>query len=134
MEENTEIYIADLPPIETISNNLTTFFDQEIRLNKENDILEQRKYPIKLIDECPPQNANKLLKTVDEYTVDSIQNEKKIEVNQIANSNIIVTKNEDSHEDLSRNDPEKVVPICDSEKAWHEENALARSIAFESIL
>ena len=48
MEENTVIARIDLTPIETVSNNSTILFDKEIRLNIENGIQDQRKYPIDL--------------------------------------------------------------------------------------
>lgn len=114
MEEIVVASIIELTPIETIGNNdstASTNYEFTFSTPKESRLLGQ-------------------MGDAENHSI-KVKYKTKIKPNQVG---IAVPLNEENRRDLSKNDPENLLSIWDSEKAWHEQNALARESIFKSIL
>ena len=135
MEEGNVVSAIEPTPIETITNHdsAVLLFNDEIRLKEESGIHPKRKYPITIINGSSTPIEMSYLKQMGEGINESVGNKHKINVrpNQVG---MVTPATEVMIEDLNRKDQENFQSTWDSEKAWHEKNALAREKIFESIL
>lgn len=128
MEEGIAVVSIELTPIETNSDDYSTaLFNDEIRSTKELRTLKKGRCPIIGF------STSKEIRFPRQIGKGSIKDKHNIKTrpNQVG---IVVNRNKDTTEDLNQKDQENFLSICDTQKAWHEENAAARECAFETIL